>query len=323
MGVCVRLVLLAMIGLFLSLSPALAQQSTDLHPCGGPQQGQFQTPPDVPRTGGTTTIDLQVKQEGFLLCFVWQGVAQAPVIYARAGDYVVVNVTSQISDPCFINFYFGGGTCSPGPGPHAAPMATDMNMKMSPGAGAAPHQKAYYPIEPNMAMPATGTTNVHTHGLEVSPALHQDEVLKTAIVTPAMALDDQGSNHWSYDYAIPANQPPGLYWYHPHHHGETEAQDMMGLSGAIVIEDAEDDARVAAGIAAEVIVIKDIATNQAPTPPGAVAPPPAAPTPNCPTRAAAKHAAAPVPRSPAPIRRSTRPMRSPAIPRYRPACSRI
>jgi FtsP/CotA-like multicopper oxidase with cupredoxin domain len=38
---------------------------------------------------------------------------------------------------------------------------------------------------------------------------------------------------------IPRNQPPGLYWYHTHPHGESYQQDLDGMSGAIVIEGIE------------------------------------------------------------------------------------
>jgi FtsP/CotA-like multicopper oxidase with cupredoxin domain len=42
------------------------------------------------------------------------------------------------------------------------------------------------------------------------------------------------SLHYTVD--IPADQPPGLYWYHTHPHGESYQQDLDGMSGAIVID---------------------------------------------------------------------------------------
>ena len=38
---------------------------------------------------------------------------------------------------------------------------------------------------------------------------------------------------------IPLDQPPGLYWYHTHPHGESYQQDLDGMSGAIVIDGIE------------------------------------------------------------------------------------
>lgn len=59
-------------------------------------------------------------------------------------------------------------------------------------------------------------TNLHFHGLAVPPVCHQDDVLKTSILP--------GSTPFEYRFYIPKDQPPGLYWYHPHLHGFTRAQ---------------------------------------------------------------------------------------------------
>src|SRR3982074_3928996 len=39
-----------------------------------------------------------------------------------------------------------------------------------------------------------------------------------------------------YSVKIPRDHPPGLFWYHPHPHGESHRQVLDGMSGAIVIE---------------------------------------------------------------------------------------
>jgi FtsP/CotA-like multicopper oxidase with cupredoxin domain/plastocyanin len=43
---------------------------------------------------------------------------------------------------------------------------------------------------------------------------------------------------FDFEYDIPSDHPTGLFWYHPHFHGQAEKQVEMGLAGAIVI--AED-----------------------------------------------------------------------------------
>jgi FtsP/CotA-like multicopper oxidase with cupredoxin domain len=69
--------------------------------------------------------------------------------------------------------------------------------------------------------------NLHFHGLGVSPRKPSDDVL-TMLAMPGQTLH--------YVVRVPASQPPGLYWYHPHVHGETEYQvGLGGMSGAIVI----------------------------------------------------------------------------------------
>ena len=111
-------------------------------------------------------------------------------------------------------------------------------------------------------------TNLHVHGLHVSPEGNGDNVFIS--VEPASGFD--------YEYRLPKDHPPGVYWYHPHHHGTVADQIFAGLFGAIIIEDPEPievsaervmvvfdttlDAagivRAALGIAAEI----DIYTNQ-------------------------------------------------------------
>ncbi len=79
--------------------------------------------------------------------------------------------------------------------------------------------------------PCHNMTNLHFHGLGVSPQAPQDDVL-TMMAMPGETLH--------YNVQIPADQPPGLYWYHTHPHGESEQQVLEGMSGAIIIEGIEN-----------------------------------------------------------------------------------
>ena len=74
-------------------------------------------------------------------------------------------------------------------------------------------------------------TNLHTHGLHVSPSGQADNIFVT--VAP-------GAAH-QYVYVIPPDHRSGLFWYHPHHHGTVADQVFGGLAGAIIIEDGLDD----------------------------------------------------------------------------------
>ena len=76
-------------------------------------------------------------------------------------------------------------------------------------------------------MPCTNGTNLHFHGLHVSPQRPQDDVL-TMSAAPGETL--------RYTVEVPRNQPPGLYWYHTLQHMESYRQDLDGMSGAIVVE---------------------------------------------------------------------------------------
>jgi FtsP/CotA-like multicopper oxidase with cupredoxin domain len=74
------------------------------------------------------------------------------------------------------------------------------------------------------------TTNLHTHGLHVSPRANSDNVL--------LAVPPQTTQ--PYHIEIPDDHPPGTFWYHAHGHGSTAIQVGSGMAGTIVIEDGDD-----------------------------------------------------------------------------------
>ncbi len=78
--------------------------------------------------------------------------------------------------------------------------------------------------------PCMNMTNLHFHGLHVSPNAPQDDAISM------MAMPGQSLH---YVVEIPNDQPPGLYWYHTHPHGESYQQSLDGMSGAIVIDGIE------------------------------------------------------------------------------------
>jgi FtsP/CotA-like multicopper oxidase with cupredoxin domain len=69
-------------------------------------------------------------------------------------------------------------------------------------------------------------TNLHTHGLVVSPEGNSDNVFVS--IQPGETFD--------YEYQLGADHPPGVFWYHPHHHGHVAEQLFAGLYGAIIVE---------------------------------------------------------------------------------------
>ena len=75
----------------------------------------------------------------------------------------------------------------------------------------------------------TQATNLHVHGLHVSPEGNGDNVF--------VSVDPGGT--FDYEYKLPEDHPPGVYWYHPHHHGMVADQIFAGLFGAIIVEDPE------------------------------------------------------------------------------------
>ena len=91
-------------------------------------------------------------------------------------------------------------------------------------------------------------TNVHFHGLNVSPNCHQDNVINTLI--------QPGSPGFQYDIQIPTTEPPGLYWYHPHVHGFAEFQVNGGAAGALIVEGMEKYRPEVKGLTERVFVIR-------------------------------------------------------------------
>lgn len=87
-------------------------------------------------------------------------------------------------------------------------------------------------------------TNLHTHGLHVSPAGDSDNVFRHI-------ADGETA---SYTYELDADHPSGVFWYHPHMHGMTADQLFAGLYGAIIVE--EPDAPETA--VDRVLVVSDI-----------------------------------------------------------------
>ncbi|MBD1591556.1 multicopper oxidase family protein [Arthrobacter sp. S1_S22] len=87
-------------------------------------------------------------------------------------------------------------------------------------------------------------TNLHVHGLHVSPQGNGDNVF--VMVPPGQSF--------SYEHRLPADHPPGTYWYHPHHHGMVADQVSAGLFGAIIVE--EEDAPAVSR--ERILVVSDI-----------------------------------------------------------------
>jgi FtsP/CotA-like multicopper oxidase with cupredoxin domain len=70
------------------------------------------------------------------------------------------------------------------------------------------------------------TTNLHTHGLSVSPLGLSDNVFRQ--MAP-------GTTH-PIKVKIPRDHPSGTYWYHPHKHGSVTFQFLGGMAGFLLIK---------------------------------------------------------------------------------------
>jgi FtsP/CotA-like multicopper oxidase with cupredoxin domain len=91
-------------------------------------------------------------------------------------------------------------------------------------------------------------TNLHTHGLAVSPRGNSDNVFLS--VTPGQTQD--------YEIRIPASQVPGLYWYHPHRHRFSDVQVRNGMSGALIVDGLLDPFPTLRHLRERLLVLKDL-----------------------------------------------------------------
>ena len=86
------------------------------------------------------------------------------------------------------------------------------------------------------------TTNLHFHGLHVSPKGNSDNVFLT--LPPRATASSPIPSPLRYRVEIPANHPCGTFWYHAHRHGSVAAQVASGMSGAIIVEADPTDSKV-------------------------------------------------------------------------------
>ncbi len=92
------------------------------------------------------------------------------------------------------------------------------------------------------------SVNMHFHGTNVAPTCHSDEVIRT-LVNPGKPFQ--------YIIKIPKDEPPGLYWYHPHVHGIASHAVQGGASGVIEVEGIANIKPAVGGLPERFLVIRD------------------------------------------------------------------
>lgn len=97
-------------------------------------------------------------------------------------------------------------------------------------------------------------TNLHTHGLHVSPSGNADNMM--VMLMPGETFD--------YEYDLAMQEGGTLNIYHPHVHGTVAEQYWGGMAGAIIVE---DDSDVLAGYETHLLILKDLTlSGSAPAP---------------------------------------------------------
>jgi FtsP/CotA-like multicopper oxidase with cupredoxin domain len=222
------------IGLVLCLAqwvPQLHAQASKRSACPRPEPGStVEEPEDLRSHNGVleahlTANDAADGKGAVRYCYTDGAGHESPNLRVSPGDLVILHLTNALTE-----ISRSGTPASP------------MNMPM-PGHA----QAKTNPCTSGIMSPVS--TNLHFHGLTIPPVCHQDDVMKTSV--------QPGDGPFEYRFRIPADEPPGLYWYHPHIHGFSKDQLLGGASGALIVEGIERAKKVTAGLPERVFIIRD------------------------------------------------------------------
>src|ERR1700683_4848589 len=227
---------------FASAKPAAAQTIVN-EPCPRPAiSSPVGDPADLRSQNGALRVDFTVhnsKQvdESVRYCYVDAAGNQSPTLRVKLGDLVIIHLKNELTDikPASAAL----GTASGPPNQAAASAALQTRMA---GHGTSATRCT-------SAMMNAVSTNLHFHGLTIPAICHQDDVLNTSI--------QPGDSPFEYRFRTPADEPPGLYWYHPHIHGFAKVPVLGGASGAIIVEGIERANKAVAGLPERVLIIRD------------------------------------------------------------------
>jgi FtsP/CotA-like multicopper oxidase with cupredoxin domain len=106
------------------------------------------------------------------------------------------------------------------------------------------HDEPVDPVRPH----EWTTTNLHTHGLHVSPAGNGDNVF----------LAIPPGERQAYEIRLPDDHPSGIYWYHPHRHGGVAQQVRAGMAGMIVVRGEIDEVEEVRAAKEQIMVMQAI-----------------------------------------------------------------
>ena len=193
-------------------SPALAAGAADddCPACAGYVRHQPLTEPRAhPSMGGQLGVTLTARLTRTTiggrpaLSQVYNGQFPGPTLVVSPGDTLRVHLRNRLNPD-----YLPYGASSEDPAP-------------------------IFPGQPyaGFTQPLGNPTNLHVHGMHVSPKSPSDNVL----------LNIRPGEDYRYRYEIPADHPSGLFWYHPHRHEYTDQQVGAGQAGMIIVRGGLDD----------------------------------------------------------------------------------
>lgn len=200
----------AVLGISTSLTSCTSPASTGQ---AGQAGGAFRNPTVKTSEGGRLTGTITAKHTSIDIgighdysTYTYDGTIPGATWEVRPGDTIAVTVRNEM------------------------PPLTDDEQAMSDGHDHGQMDTGSTGDEVNMTRPHEWThTNLHTHGLHVSPK----DTAAGAGDNPFVTIVPGAEQH--YEIPIPADHPGGLFWYHPHRHGAVAYQVQGGMAGALVV----------------------------------------------------------------------------------------
>ncbi len=230
-------------------SSALAvPQSVASEPCsaGYPAGASIDSPKELVSRNGRLQVSLRLRNyldssRRMHYCYIDGNGDRSPTLRLRPGDLLILKLKNELQ----------GEPEAELPLPSMTRGATSILARPQ-----RPERRAKTLEHPHKAVQAdcksaamtVDGTNLHFHGLGISPSCHSDDSLHVSVAP---------SQTFEYRVRIPRNQPPGLYWYHPHPHGHSEEQVLGGASGALIVEGMAAANPLVAGLPERVLVIRD------------------------------------------------------------------
>ncbi len=226
-----RLARVAMVATICAIASTSAFASQPVHPVANPCRrfiagSLVNQPPALFSQNGVLNVRFSFQQttdaQGRLLhCLMTDTGLEEPTLHVNPGDTLNITVTNNTPAQPLGEIF-------------NAPNCGDTTVEFSPPA--------------NGIASVGSAMNIHYHGTNVSPACGGDNVTKTII--------NSGST-FQYSFTFPTDEPPGLYWYHPHIHGLAERDLLGGASGALVVDGIQNAQPAVQGLTQRVLVIRD------------------------------------------------------------------
>ncbi|MBD5653907.1 MAG: multicopper oxidase domain-containing protein [Candidatus Eremiobacteraeota bacterium] len=243
-----------------ALAPASGPTSSPAQICPGALSSTvLQNPPDLYSKDGV--VDLTLTQQSITssfsttMCWTYRTkiggklvtLATPPTLNVKQGERLAITLVNNMS-------FFNAKSPTPPPiviGRGGSTAPAGMRMSMPAPADGKPNPYALMCGQPQVDPtptpdPVTGRiygyhrspwneANLHFHGLNTSPNQPSDDVTDVRLCPRALGA---APNVYHYVVDIPKDEPPGMYWYHPHPHGEALYQMYLGMTGAIIVHSA-------------------------------------------------------------------------------------